>query len=217
MRKLFLSVCIVAIGCVFSNCGKLSKAIDQISEITETKEVNYRMFENEEELKAMYDDIVTKLGEQATVVDEIRIYISRPSHEGSIKRQGKPDELNITIHTQDPSNPKRIRETRYWSNSGGWQPSEQREIQVMGSNAEKYKLEDDLFNFSEKVTFDIFKKVVQDAYEKHKDTEKYEMQYIKSIDIDKKGYDVTIYGKLASNEQEKKNYYKADFTGKSKR
>lgn len=213
MRKLFLAVCVIAAGCMFTNCGKLSQAMEGLT----PKEVNYRMFENEEELKVMYDDIVEKLGEQAKVVDEIKIYISRPAHEGMIKRQGEADELNITIHTQDPSNLKRIRETRYWSDNGGWQPSEQREIQVMGSNADKYKLEDDLFDFSEKVTFEIFKQVIADAYAKYKDEEKYEMQYIKSIDIDKRGYDVTIYGKLASNEQEKKNYYKADFTGKSKK
>lgn len=213
MKKLLLSVCVLALGCVLTNCGKLTQAVEGLT----PKEVDYRMFENEQELKAMYDDIVDKLGDQIKVVDEIRILINRPAHEGTIKRQGKADNLSITIHTQDPSNPKRLRETRYWSDNGGWRTPEQVEIQVHGSNAEKYRLEDDLFDFSEKISFDVLKKVVNDAYEKYKDAEKYEMQYIQAIDIDERGYEVKIYGRLASNEQEKKNYYKADFSGKMRR
>ena len=213
MKKIFLGVCTFCTLLLFSGCGQIQQAMENA-----TKTVDYRMFENKEETKKMFDEIVERMGDQAKVADEVKIYISRRSVEGSIKRAGEPDELNITIDVQDPSNPKRILETRYWSGNGGWQPSQQMEVTVTGSNAakESFRLEDELFDFTEKVKFDIFFQVMNDAYAKYKDTVKYEYQYIQSVDIDEKGYDVTIYGKLAANEQEKKNYYKANFEGKGK-
>ncbi|MFV0468612.1 MAG: hypothetical protein ACK5MK_06765 [Dysgonomonas sp.] len=219
MKKLFLGALLLGALSTFTGCNKVKQAKDAITQATDSAKpisVDYRMFENKEAAKKVYDDIVAKLGAEAKIADEIRIYISRPSVEGTIKRTGEADELNITLDTQDPSNPKRIRETRYWSDNGGWQASEQKEINVIGSNKESFKLEDELFDFSQ-VTFDTFFKVVSDAYAKYKDTEKFEYQYIQNITIKKNGFDVKIYGKLASNEQEKSNYYKADFQGNPKK
>jgi len=213
MKKLFLGACTFCTLLLFSGCGQIQKAMEDA-----TRTVDYRMFEDKEETKRVFDEIVERMGDQAKVTDEVKIYISRRSLEGSIKRAGEPDELNITIDVQDPSNLKRIRQTRYWSGSGGWQHPQQMEVTVTGSSAAKeaFRLEDELFDFTEKVDFDIFFQVMNDAYAKYKDTEKYEYQYIQSVNIDEKGYDVTIYGKLAANEQEKKHYYKANFAGKGK-
>lgn len=221
MKKLFLGMSAFCTMLLFTGCGQVEKAKEAVTnaveEATATRTVDYRMFENKEETQKVFDEVVVKLGDQAKVVDKIDIYIRRPAHEGTIKRAGEEDELNITIETQDPTNPKRIQQTRYWSDRG-WQAPEQMEINVIGSSKakESFRLEDELFDFSEKVNFDTFFKVMSDAYAKHKDTAKYEYQYIRSIKIDKKGYDVTIYGRLAANEQEKNNYYRADFTGKGK-
>lgn len=225
MKKLFLGVVFVGALCTFSSCNKVKEAKDAVNKAKEAVEqaaekakpidVNYRMFEDEAETKKVYDEIVAKLGEEAKIADKIRVSISRPSVEGTIKRAGDPDSYSITIDTQDPTNPKRIRETRFWSDRG-WQPSQQMEVNVIGGNKESFRLENELFDFNN-ITFDIFKKVLADAYAKHKDTEKYEYQYIQGFTIDKKGFDVTIYGKLAANEQQKNNYYRADLTGKARR
>ena len=219
MKKNFLKLgTMFCVLIVFTGCGQIQQAKEALDAAAKAKDVNYRMFESQEETKVIFDEIVAKLGSEAKVTDEIKISISRRAHEGSIKKVGEADELNITIDTQDPSNPKRIRETRYWSDNGGWQPSQQMEVNVMGSSSakESFRLEDELFDFNEKVNFETFFKVLTDAYAKYKDTEKYEYQYIKSININQRGYDVTIFGKLAANEQEKSNYYKANFSGKGK-
>ena len=218
MKKLFLGVSTFCTLLLFSGCSQIQQAKDAINSAVEAANVDYRMFENKEETKKIFDQIVEKMGDQTKVVDKVDIYIRRPSLEGSIKKADRADELNITLDVQDPSNPKRIRETRYWSDNGGWQPSQQMEVNVMGSSSakEKFRLEDELFDFSEKVNFETFFQVLTDAYAKHKDTEKYEYQYIQSVKIDQKGYNVTIFGKLAANEQEKSNYYKANFAGKGK-
>ncbi|MDH6355497.1 hypothetical protein M2132_001840 [Dysgonomonas sp. PH5-45] len=219
MRKVILGVVMLGAVFSFSSCNKLKEAkeaIEQAAESAKPIDVDYRMFENKEATKKVFDDIVAKLGEQAKVVDEIDISISRPSVEGTIKRAGEADRLSITIDTQDPTNLKRIRRTNYWSTSGGWQPSEQMEVNVITGNKENFKLEDSLFDFNQ-VTFDVLFKVITDAYAKYKDTEKYEYQYISRVEFDKGGIEVKIYGKLASNEQEKSNYYKADFKGNPRR
>ena len=220
MKRLFLGLLALSVLTTFSSCDKIKQAKDAIAQAAEGikgVDVDYRMFENQEATKKMFDEIVAKMGEQAKVTDDVDFSISRRAHEGSIKRAGEPDELYITINTQDPKVATRIQQIKYWSNSGGWKAPEQMEVNVIGGNKETFRLEDELWDFNDKVQFDILYKVMTDAFAKYKDTEKYgDSQYIKRVAIKKRGYEVTIYGKLAANEQEKSNYYKADFTGKGK-
>jgi hypothetical protein len=213
MKKVFLSLCVALIA--FSSCDKLKQSLEGVGPIT----IDYKMFEDREATKKVFDDIVTHLGDQAKVTDEIKIYISRPAHEGTIKKPDKPDQLSIVLDVQHPENLKRIRETRYWSEYGGWQAPETMEVNVTGSSSaiENFRLEDELFDFSANVNFDTFFQVLTDAFAKYKNEEKYSRQYIKHIDITENGYSVTIFGILSANDQGKSEYYKADFNGKARR
>jgi hypothetical protein len=216
MRKSFLSIGFLSICSLFVGCGG---SIGGGSSSLLSKEVDYKVLENKEETKKIFDEIVTKLGDEAKITDEIAIWISRPSVEGHIKKAGAPDNMSITVDTQDPSNPKRIKETRYWSDNGGWQPSQQMEVNVMGSSSDKenFRLEDELFDFNATANFDTFFKVLTDAMAKYKDADKFAYQYIYGVKITQVGYEISVYGKLSANDQEKKQYYHADFSGKEKK
>jgi hypothetical protein len=215
MKNLFLSVCVCAMTITYTACGGgIGKSgFESNGPIT----IDYKMFENAEETKKAYDAILNHLGDQAKVTDEVSISISRRAHEGTIKKTNSPDALSITLNVQSPTNPKQIRQTRYWSDNNGWQAPQSMEITVHGlpSAVESYRLEDDLFDFTANVNFDTFFQVLKDAYSKFLDADKYSYQYIKNIDITEDGYKVSIFGKLAANDQEKTEYYKANFAGKS--
>ncbi len=217
MKKILLFLGVI---CTVVSCDKAKQAVEKATEAAsaatgETK-IDYQLFSNETESKKWYDAVVEKMGANAKICDEVKFYISRPSQEGMIKREGEPDYLSITIDYQDSVDKRRIEEISYSSTSGGWRAPEKREIQVMGGNAENFKLEDELFDFSQ-VTYDIFKKVLADAMAKYKDDAKYEYQYISSITINKAKIDVTVKGKLKSNAQEKSEYYYTDLKGNSKK
>ena len=156
-----------------------------------------------------------KLGENAKVTDEVRFHISRPSVEGMIKRKDDPDNLMISIVYQDNVDKRRVQEINYHSNHNGWEAPETKEINVIGPNADKFRLEDELFDFKE-VTLETLKKAIDDAWNKHKDDEAFEYQYVNDITIKQNEIEVSIKGKLKSNAQEKSNYYKTDFKGNAR-
>ena len=87
------------------------------------------------------------------------------------------------------------------------------EIDVIGVNAEEFRLEDELFDFKNEITLETLQKVIDDAWKKYKDDEKFEYQYVYTIAIKKNLIDVSVKGKLKSNGQEKFGYYKTDFKG----
>ena len=60
---------------------------------------------------------------------------------------------------------------------------------------------------------DKLSQIVRDALAKYKDEKKYSVQYVKNITIEYGTVEVTIYGKLSSNDIEQKHYYKTDFDG----
>ena len=205
------------------SCDKAKeKAQEAVSAAQETakaasgkESIDYKLFSDPAQTQKWYDAVVEKLGENAKVTDEVRFHISRPSVEGMIKRKDDPDNLMISIVYQDNVDKRRVQEINYHSNHNGWEEPVTKEINVIGPNADKFRLEDELFDFKE-VTLETLKKVIDDAWKKHKDNEAFEYQYVNDITIKQNEIEVSIKGKLKSNAQEKSNYYKTDFKGNAR-
>ena len=193
----------------------VSAAQETAKAASEEESIDYKLFSDPAQTQKWYDAVVEKLGENAKVTDEVRFHISRPSVEGMIKRKDDPDNLMISIVYQDNVDKRRVQEINYHSNNNGWEAPETKEINVIGPNADKFRLEDELFDFKE-VTLETLKKVIDDAWKKHKDDEAFEYQYINDITIKQNEIEVSIKGKLKSNAQEKSNYYKTDFKGNAR-
>ncbi|MDR3273365.1 MAG: hypothetical protein LBT29_07795 [Flavobacteriaceae bacterium] len=214
MRKTFLKVgvCLIAVMALVSCGGGNSSSLP--------KTVDFKMLSNKEEVQKIYDEILTRYGENLLAkTDEVKIFIERRSKEGMIKKASEPDAITIWVDTQDPKNVKQLLRNGYysdWNGEAGWRAPEQMEVQVSG-DAENFRLDDHLFNFKEKVSFDTFFKVLTDAYNKALDADKYTYQYIKYITISQEGYSIDVFGILSANDQEKSQYFKADFDGKFKK
>mgnify|MGYP007033983225 FL=1 len=193
----------------------VSAAQETAKAASEEESIDYKLFSDPAQTQKWYDAVVEKLGENAKVTDEVRFHISRPSVEGMIKRKDDPDNLMISIVYQDNVDKRRVQEINYHSNNNGWEAPETKEINVIGPNADKFRLEDELFDFKE-VTLETLKKVIDDAWKKHKDDEAFEYQYVNDITIKQNEIEVSIKGKLKSNAQEKSNYYKTDFKGNAR-
>ena len=193
----------------------VSAAQEVANEASGKESIDYKLFSDPAQTQKWYDAVVGKLGENAKVTDEVRFHISRPSVEGMIKRKDDPDNLMISIVYQDNVDKRRVQEINYHSNNNGWEAPETKEINVIGPNADKFRLEDELFDFKE-VTLETLKKVIDDAWKKHKDDEAFEYQYVNDITIKQNEIEVSIKGKLKSNAQEKSNYYKTDFKGNAR-
>lgn len=212
-RVVILAVALATTLVGVTSCDKIKDAADTVSTVAQGgAEVDYQMLTNKEESKKWFDEVLAKAGENAKVMDEVSFSIDRPSLEGSIKREGAKDYLAVYITYQDPEDKRRVERITYFGHTSGWQPAEKMEIDVSGSDAENFKLEDYLFDFNQ-VSFDLFHKVITDAFTKYKDEAKYEYQYVKHIDINKDGFKVTIHGKLKSNGVEKSEYYNTDLKG----
>lgn len=217
MKKLVLGVAVMATltGSLVS-CNKIKDATKAMSDAAQGgMDIDYTMLTNQEELKTWYNKVIEKAGENAKVMDEVSFSINRSSKEGMIRHEGKKDECNLRIIYQDPANKHRVAETSFLSYTGNWLPVEKKEIQVIGGNVEDFRLEDELFDFTQ-ITPEILHKVATDALAKYKNEEKYEYQYVKMIVITVEGINVDVFGKLKANGQEKTEYYKANLKGNKK-
>lgn len=205
MKKIFILgvVLATALGMVTS-CNEVKKTVT---------EVDYQVLSKPDEVKKWLDEIKAKAGENAKVMDEVKIYIDRPAVEGFVKKEGEKDEMHIVIVYQDPADKRRVEQIDY-SSKYGWDRPEKKEIQVMGIGAENFKLEDQLFDFNQ-VSYQTINKVIQDAQAKHKDEAKYEYQYVRDVTITIEGIEVMIHGKLKANGVEKSEKYKANLQGNS--
>lgn len=176
-------------------------------------EIDYQMLEKKEAVSKWYEEIADKLGAHKSKTDEIDISISRPSKEGLIKRKGEPDNLMISISYQDPNDKNKVMHQVYNSRSG-WGKAESKELQVMSPGKETFSLSDELFDFSA-VSSGSISKVMADALATKKDP-KYKEQYISNCRFNKDGFNVTIKGRLALNDQESSETYYADLQGNGK-
>lgn len=203
-RIVTLAVAIATTLVGVTSCDKLKNA-------TGTKEIDFQTLSKPEEFKEYYDNILSKAGENAKVMDEVEFVITRPSVEGMVKLEGQPDNFYMHIIYQDPADKKRIEQVEY-HNSLGWQEPQKKEIEVRGLNKESYKLEDDLFDFTQ-ISADLLNKVIADAMAKYKDEAKYEYQYVNNIVINEEEIKVSIHGKLKGNGEEKTETYFTDLKG----
>lgn len=232
MKKLFIALFSVTI--LLSSCGGkggntgntdgVDSTENKSEEVVEekvsassfpNKEVDYQMLSNEADLKKAYGMILTKLGDNVKAVDKITMSVRRPAHEGRIIRKNEPDNLNLDITYLYPEDKKKLFNVNYYSGNKNWDEGSVRSVQLVMGDAEKFRLEDEMFDMSP-LTPDVLYQIVQDALKKYKDESKYSYQYVNYIRVDKKGVSVDVYGKLSANDLEKKNIYRATLTGKKK-
>ena len=202
----FLSVVIVAV--LLSSCGGVGGGNSGLP----TSKVDFQMFSNDEELTKVFNVVIEKLGDNIHYVDKVTMYISRPSKEGIIQREGSPDTFGLSITHLYEHDKRKLYEMSY-NNESKWYSVGSRSVEVHGRvDKETFRLEDEMFDMSP-LTPEMLCKIVKDAQTKFCDAEKYSFQYVKDIEIEYGIVEVTIYGKLAANDLEKSNYYKADMMG----
>ena len=217
--KKFIAAGILAASLLgLQSCNKAKEAVnaakEAANEASGKEKIDYKLFSDPAQTKKWYDAVVEKLGENTKVTDEVRFIVTKNSDK-VVKTDDDSDDLSLSIVYQDNVDKRRVQEINYHSNHNGWEAPETKEINVIGPNADKFRLEDELFDFKE-VTLETLKKVIDDAWKKHKDDEAFEYQYVNDITIKQNEIEVSIKGKLKSNAQEKSNYYKTDFKGNAR-
>ena len=216
--KKFIAAGILAASLLgLQSCNKAKEAVnaakEAANEASGKEKVDYKLFSDPAQTKKWYDAVVEKLGKNTKVTDEVRFIITKNSDK-VVKTDDDSDDLSLSIVYQDNVDKRRVQQINY-SSSFGWREPQTMEIDVIGVNPEEFRLEDELFDFKE-VTLETLKKVIDDAWKKHKDDEAFEYQYVNDITIKQNEIEVSIKGKLKSNAQEKSNYYKTDFKGNAR-
>jgi len=211
-----IAICLVGVT-MFSSCGSGGggSASSGSSSALPVDKVDYQMFGNEAEMQKVYTAILEQLGENVKFVDVIDIRIERPSLEGMIIKEGKPDEFSIALSYLYPKDKNKLFKQHY-SNKYKWDAGEVKGIKLLMGDAETFRLEDEMFDLSP-LTAETLSKIVTSALEKYKDSEKYSYQYAKWINIKDGIVKVQIYGKLAANDIEKSEYYYANLSGVAKK
>ena len=214
--KKFIAASILAASLLgLQSCNKAKEAVnaakEAANEASGKEKVDYKIFSDPAQTKKWYDIVVEKLGENAKVTDEVRFLVTKNSDK-VVKTDDGSDDLSLSIVYQDNVDKRRVQQINY-SSSFGWREPQTMEIDVIGGNPEDFRLEDELFDFKNEITLETLQKVIDDAWKKYKDDEKFEYQYVYTIEIKKNLIDVSIKGKLKSNGQEKFGYYKTDFKG----
>jgi hypothetical protein len=169
------------------------------------KNVDYKMFTNEAEVKRVMDGIYAKAGDNISKLDEMTISLNRPSKSGTIKRDD-PDYVHITLTYLNPKNPKKLFQYNYSSNQEKWDNGESMDVNLITGNAETFVLADEMYDASG-LTSDMAAKMVMEAWNKYKDEAKYSEQWVANISIKEGKIRVTVRGLLASNDLEKYEIY----------
>lgn len=214
--KKFIAAGILAASLLgLQSCDKAKEAVnaakEAANEASGKEKIDYKLFSDPAQTKKWYDAVVEKLGENAKVTDEVRFTVTKNSDK-VVKTDDGSDDLSLSIVYQDNVDKRRVQQINY-SSSFGWREPQTMEIDVIGGNPEDFRLEDELFDFKNEITLETLQKVIDDAWKKYKDDEKFEYQYVYTIVIKKNLIDVSVKGKLKSNGQEKFGYYKTDFKG----
>ena len=214
-KKFIAAGILAALLLGLQSCDKAKEAVnaakEAANEASGKEKIDYKLFSDPAQTKKWYDAVVEKLGENAKVTDEIRFTVTKNSDK-VVKTDDGSDDLSLSIVYQDNVDKRRVQQINY-SSSFGWREPQTMEIDVIGGNPEDFRLEDELFDFKNEITLETLQKVIDDAWKKYKDDEKFEYQYVYTIVIKKNLIDVSIKGKLKSNGQEKFGYYKTDFKG----
>ena len=203
MNRLFCAVLVTA-SIILSSCrGGVTSLLPKIGS------VDIQMLSDEAELKKVYDVILQITGDNIKKMDEVNIDVSSPLIEKG--RENREDDFNLRVDYLNPKDKNKLFRIDY-NSEVGWQEFTLNVELHHDVDAESFVLEETMFDMS---SFSAEKliKIVQDALAKYGDKEKYSIQYVTSIDIEYDKVEVTIYGRLASNNIEQRHYYETDFDG----
>jgi hypothetical protein len=187
-----------------SSSGSKEEAPEEKGFISE--KLDHKIFTDEAEVKRVVGEVFAKAGDNMGKLDKIDIWITRPSKEGTLKRD-EPDYVNITLIYLNPDDPNKLLEYDYSSDEGKWSEGQVRSVSLISGNAETFVLANEMYDASA-LTSDMVAQVVKEAWDKHKDEAKYSDQWVKSILIQKGQIDVGVRGILSANDLEKTVYYK---------
>ncbi|MDR2409043.1 MAG: hypothetical protein LBE13_13145 [Bacteroidales bacterium] len=203
IKKILLPLIVVGMSVMMAGCfggaGLESK-------------VDPKIMENKEEVQKIYDAILKTMGSQATKAHEITIMVDNPADKG----ENGDAYLILMIDMQDPNNQKQLVRHMFHGELGSWQPAQEVTMNVRGSDEEKanFRLENELFDFKNQVSGEKLHKIILEAYEKeNKNAENYTYRYVRRVMIDIQGYNISINGKLAANDQMIDKTYYFDFDG----
>ena len=149
MKKILSYSLVLFTVLAVSSCGKLAKkAAKSVMGQVEAESVELNLLNQPQELKQWYDTITEKLGEGASVTDEISLSVT--------KLQDNQGELFISLVCQSNENKHNVIQTLYSSSANGWQAPITKEIEIIGGNEEEFNLEDELFDL--KLVMPIFRR-----------------------------------------------------------
>jgi len=190
MNKVFFLVLVTT--CYFlTSCGNPTNSGSSVSI---PKVIDYRILEDEAALRKIYEEARKKMGDGIQFVEKLNISVDRPGERG---RSGD-DDLQIILQHIHPTNRNKLREVSLWASEGKWSSAQTLEIDLIGGDAESFRLEDYLMDLSG-LTFERLFKIVQEACQKYK-SDKYSYQYVSIILIKDDKITVFLHGKLAANE-----------------
>ena len=202
-KMMFLALACVGLSALMSGCG--GAGVDA--------KVNPKVLENKEEVQKIHATIMKAMGEQATKAHEVRIHIDNPADKG---RTGDAY-LYLTMDMQDPNKPKQLIRQMFHGELGYWMAQEEVTVQVRGGNAENFRLEDELFDFT-KIDAEKLYNIIQTAYNKDNDNAgKYTYRYVEYVTIDITGIRIEVTGKLEANDQIISEYVRFDLDGNMKK
>ena len=202
--KNLLNAVLIAASVMLSACGGGSN-----SSLPTIGNVDIQMLGNDAELKKVYTVIEQTLGDNIKKMHEIQLNVSSPSIERG--REGRPNDFTLTMFYLYPKNKNKLYQVAYNSEVKWMENIYDVELR-RSADAESFVLEEEMFDLSF-FSSDKLSQIVRDALAKYKDEKKYSVQYVKNITIEYGTVEVTIYGKLSSNDIEQKHYYKTDFDG----
>ncbi|NDV94469.1 hypothetical protein D0T84_05975 [Dysgonomonas sp. 521] len=171
-----------------------------------SKNFDYKIFSDEAEVKKVVEGVIAKAGDNMSKLDKIDIWISRPSKEGSIRRD-KPDYATITLTYLNPDDAKKLFEYRYDSDNGGWDKGQAKTVRLVTGNKETFVLANEMYDASA-LTSDMVAQAVKEAWAKYKNEAKYSDQWVRGIIIKNGQIEVGVRGILSANDLEKTEYYK---------
>ena len=197
-RAVFVTLTSICLSVLMSSCGA---GVDAT--------VDPKVLENKEEVQKIYDAILKSMGGQANKANEVSIMVSNPADKGKTG----DTYLTLMMDMQDPNKPKQLLRHMFHGELGRWFPSEEVTVQVSDRDAEDFRLEDALFDFT-KIDAEKFYNVIQAAYNKDNDNpEKYTYRYVSSVTIDVEGFSIFVNGKLEANDQVISNHVRFDLDG----
>ncbi|MGP1626212.1 hypothetical protein [Prevotella koreensis] len=208
MKKIISYSLILLTILAVSSCGKLAnKAAKAYMKQATNESLKIDVLTQPQELKKWYDTIAKKLGEGASVTDVISLNVTELREENA--------NLLINLLCQSKEDKRKVVEIIFSSEATGWLEPETKEIEFSNGDKENFNLEDELFDLKE-IPYANLQKIVDAAMKKYEDKEKYEYQYIQNITIEKNSIQITVSGRLISNNVDKEKYYNTDFAGNEK-